>query len=134
LTFAAVADTHTAIWHLFGDPRLSADARHFIEEAAAARRKIAISSISLAELVYLVEKGRLAEAAYEELANALADPEHVFAEAVFTVAIVEAMRKVSRTEVPDLPDRIVAATAVYFGVPVVSRDRRILAASVKTIW
>jgi PIN domain nuclease of toxin-antitoxin system len=68
LTIAAVADTHTAIWHLFGDPRLSATAESFIEEAASARRKIAISTISLAELVYLVEKGRLPEAAYTELA------------------------------------------------------------------
>ena len=134
MTIAAVADTHTALWHLFGDPRLSADARAFIEEAAAARRKIAISSISLAELVYLVEKGRLAESAYEALAQALADPEHVFAEAVFTVAIVEAMRKVPRADVPDLPDRIVAATAVHFGVPVISRDRLIRAASLQTIW
>jgi hypothetical protein len=31
----------------------------FIEQAAAARRKIAVSSISLAKLVYLVEKGAL---------------------------------------------------------------------------
>jgi PIN domain nuclease of toxin-antitoxin system len=82
----------------------------------------------------LVEKGRLAESAYEALAQALADPEHVFAEAVFTVAIVEAMRKVPRAEVPDLPDRIVAATAAYFGVPVISRDRLIRAAVLKTIW
>jgi PIN domain nuclease of toxin-antitoxin system len=134
LTIAAVADTHTALWHLFGDPRLSADASAFIERAAAARRKIAVSSISLAELVYLVEKGRLLESAYEELAHALADPEHVFAEAVFTVAIVEAMRKVPRAEVPDLPDRIVAATAVHFGVPVISRDRLIRAGSLETIW
>jgi len=134
LTIAAVADTHTALWHLFGDSRLSADAGAFIEQAAAARRKIAVSSISLAELVYLVEKGRLPESAYEELAHALADPEHVFAEAVFTVAIVEAMRKVPRADVPDLPDRIVAATAVHFGVPVISRDRLIRAASLQTIW
>jgi hypothetical protein len=39
---------------------------------------IAVSSISLAEIVYLVEKKRLPRAAYEELALALADPEHVF--------------------------------------------------------
>jgi PIN domain nuclease of toxin-antitoxin system len=127
LTIAAVADTHTALWHLFGDPRLSNAAGAFIEQAAAARQKIAVSSISLAELVYLVEKGRLPESAYEYLAQALADPEHVFAEAVFTVAIVEAMRKVPRADVPDLPDRIVAATAVHFGVPVISRDRLIRA-------
>jgi predicted nucleic acid-binding protein len=44
------------------------------------------------------------------------------------------MRQVSRAEVPDMPDRIVAATAVYFDVPVISRDRRIRAASLKTVW
>ena len=131
---AAVADTHTALWHLFGDPKLSTAAEKFIAEAANARKKIAISSISLAEIVYLVEKTRLPVAAYDELAKALADPEHVFAEAGFTVAIVQSMRQVSRVEVPDMPDRMIAATAVYLGVPVISRDRRIRAASLQTVW
>ena len=131
---AAVADTHTALWHLFDDSRLSAAASLFINESANARRKIAISTISLAEVVYLVEKNRLPPSAYEELTQALADPEHVFTEAVFTATIVQAMRQVSRAEVPDMPDRIVAATAVYFDVPVISRDRRIRATSLKTIW
>ncbi len=134
MTIAALADTHTALWHLFGDAMLSAAAGAFISEAATARRKIAISTISLAEVVYLVEKRRLPPSAYDELTQALADPEHVFTEAVFTAAIVQAMRQVSRAEVPDMPDRIVAATAVYFDVPVISRDRRIRATSLKTVW
>ena len=134
MTIAAVADTHAALWHLFDDARLSAPAAAVIAEAATARRKIAISTISLAEVVYLVEKNRLPSSAYEELMQALADPEHVFTEAVLTASVVQAMRRVSRTEVPDLPDRIVAATAIYFDVPVISRDRRIRAASLKTIW
>lgn len=82
----------------------------------------------------MIEKNRLPPSAYEELTQALADPEHVFTEAVFTAAIVQAMRQVSRAEAPDMPDRIVAATAVYFDVPVISRDRRIRAASLKTVW
>jgi PIN domain nuclease of toxin-antitoxin system len=131
---AGVADTHTALWHLFDDKRLSAAAEAAINDAATARRKIAISTISLAEVVYLIEKNRLPASAYEELTQALADPEHVFTEAVFTTAIVQAMRRVSRAEVPDMPDRIVAATAVYFDVPVISRDRRIRAAGMKTVW
>jgi predicted nucleic acid-binding protein len=53
---------------------------------------------------------------------ALADPEHVFKEAAFMSEVVEAMRQVPRDAIPDMPDRIVAATAVYFGVPVISRD------------
>jgi PIN domain nuclease of toxin-antitoxin system len=134
LTIAAVADTHTALWYLFGDSRLSRRVTTFIDEAAISRNKIAISSISLAELVYLVEKSRLPAEAYRQLTDALADPEHVFTEAVFTTATVESMRRISRAEVPDMPDRMIAATALYFDVPVLSRDQRIRTANLMSIW
>ena len=131
---AGVADTHTALWYLFDDERLSVPAGDFIDEAAAARRRIVVSAISLAEIVYLIEKSRLPANAYADLKNALADPDHVLKEAPFTVEIVDAMRNVSRAAVPDMPDRIVAATAVYFGVPVLSRDGRIRGSNVQTVW
>jgi len=134
LTITAVADTDTALWHLFGDVRLSTTARQRIQAAALAREKIAISTITLAEIVYLVEKNRIAAEAYEALAKALIDPEHVFVEAVFTAEIVKSMRQIPRDQVPDLPDRIIAATALYFAVPVISRDNQIAAASVTTVW
>jgi PIN domain nuclease of toxin-antitoxin system len=50
------------------------------------------------------------------------------------LSIVEAMLKVPRAEVPDMPDRIVAATGLHLGVPVISRDGRIRSSSVKTVW
>jgi PIN domain nuclease of toxin-antitoxin system len=131
---AGVADKHTALWYLFGDERLSDHAKLFIDTTALAQRKIAVSSISLAELVYLVEKQRLPSSAYDDLVAALGHPQHVFTEVAFTVAVVEAMRQVLRAEVPDMPDRIIAATAIYLNVPVISRDRRILSAKLKTIW
>jgi PIN domain nuclease of toxin-antitoxin system len=56
MSAAGVADTHTTLWYLFGDPRLSAQAKQFIDQAAADRRSIEVSPISLAEIVYLVEK------------------------------------------------------------------------------
>jgi len=131
---AGVADTHAALWHLFDDARLSGPAEAFIYKAAVARHRIAVSSVSLAEVVYLIEKNRLPPSAYDDLKRALADPDHVLKEAPFTVGIVDALRLVPREAVPDMPDRIVAATAVYFGVPVISRDGRIRASNVKTIW
>jgi len=70
---AGVADTHTALWHLFDDARLSAAAGAFVNDAAIARRNIAISTISIAEVVYLVEKNRRPPSAYEELTQALQD-------------------------------------------------------------
>ena len=131
---AGVADTHTALWYLLKNPRLSATARQFMDDAAAAGHDIVLSPISLAEIVYLVEKNRLPASAYHELKNALADPEYVIEEAPFTVEIVDAMRQVPRTDVPDMPDRIVAATGVYLGVPVISCDGRIRSSNVHTVW
>jgi PIN domain nuclease of toxin-antitoxin system len=131
---AGVADTHAALWHLFGDPRLSRNAADFIDKAAAQRQKIALSAISLAEIVYLIEKNRLPRIAYEVVSGALADPEHVFTEAVCSAAVTLSMWQVPRSDIPDMPDRIIAATAVYFDVPVISRDGRIRAATIRTVW
>ena len=52
---AGVADTHAALWYLFKNPRLSTRARQFMDDAAAAGQGIAVSSISLAEIVYLIQ-------------------------------------------------------------------------------
>jgi PIN domain nuclease of toxin-antitoxin system len=131
---AGVADTHTALWYLTRHPRLSETARNFIDAAAAAGHSIALSAISLAEIVYLVEKNRLPEAAFQDLKRALADPDYVIDEAPFNSDVVEAMRLVSRNDIPDMPDRIVAATGVHLDVPVISRDGRIRASNVRTIW
>ena len=44
------------------------------------------------------------------------------------------LRQVDRSQIPNLPDRIIAATALYLNVPVISRDRRIQLSSIDTIW
>lgn len=44
------------------------------------------------------------------------------------------LRQVDRSQTPDLPARIIAATALYLNVPVISRDRRIPLSSIDTIW
>ncbi len=60
-----VADTHAALWYLLDNPLISATARRFIDDAAAAGNEIALSPVSLAEIVYLTEKNRLPVSAYE---------------------------------------------------------------------
>jgi PIN domain nuclease of toxin-antitoxin system len=68
---AGVADTHASLWYLLRNSRLSEAARRFMDHAAEAGHDIVLSSISLAEIVYLVEKNRLPPSAYEELKGAL---------------------------------------------------------------
>jgi PIN domain nuclease of toxin-antitoxin system len=126
--FNAVADIHAAVLYLFDDPRLSVIAGEFIDQAAANGAAIAISPISL------LEKKRLPAVTYSSLTNALADPNHVFKEAPFTSRIAEAMLQVPRDQVPDMPDRIVAATAIYLAVPAISRDGAIRTSRVQTVW
>ncbi|HSH80648.1 MAG TPA: type II toxin-antitoxin system VapC family toxin [Herpetosiphonaceae bacterium] len=130
----AVADTHTLIWYLYGDPRLSARGRTFIDDTAAAGDEILFSSITLAEIVYLAEKGRIPATTLDYVVHvALQDPA-VFVEVPVDRYIARAMRQVERAQVPDFPDRIIAATAAEAGLPVISRDGRIRLSTVPTIW
>ena len=55
----AVLDTHALIWYIYGDDRLSSLAQQKIKEIENEGDTIAFSSISLAEIVYLSEKGRI---------------------------------------------------------------------------
>jgi PIN domain nuclease of toxin-antitoxin system len=134
LMIRAVADTHVAIWYLYASPRLSATARTFIEGAASAGEQIAISSITLAEMVYLIEKGRIDAASLDRLITALDTTKAVLVEIPFDRLVAETMQSIPRSEVPDFPDRIIAATALHWNVPVISRDRKIQATTLKTIW
>jgi PIN domain nuclease of toxin-antitoxin system len=64
---AGVADTHTALWYLFNDPLLSTAAGDFIDQAAIAGNPVVVFCISLAGIVYLIEKNRLPANAYTDL-------------------------------------------------------------------
>ena len=48
--------------------------------------------------------------------------------------IAEAMQRVTREEIPEFADRMILATALQLGVPVITRDRKIEASTIVTIW
>ena len=131
---AVAVDTHAIVWYLSADPRLSATAAGLLDSATAAGEFIHVPSICLVELTYLVEKGRLPAAARDLLIRALDDPASPCLLAPLDRRVADALEFVSRKEVPDLPDRIVSATAVALGVPLISRDGKIRASQVQTIW
>jgi PIN domain nuclease of toxin-antitoxin system len=130
----AIADTHAVIWYLFDDPRLSARAGAIIDDAAADGDQVGFSSISLVEIIYLSEKGRIDRTTFARLVALTDQLESVLAEVPVDRYVAEAMQQVGRAQVPDMPDRIIAATALAHGVPVISRDTDILHSVVPTIW
>lgn len=127
-------DTHSIVWFLSRDPQLSSKSRDALRSTTAAGDVIHVPSICLVELIYLVEKGRLPAAARERFIQALDDPASPCSLASLDRAVANALEFVKRSEVPDLPDRIVAATAIALGVPLISRDAKIRASQVQTIW
>jgi|SRR5271157_6046757 len=130
----AIADTHATIWYLFSDPRLGNAASAFIDDTIAKGDHIGVSAISIAEMVYLIEKGRIPANALTDLHAATADPRAVLQHVPLDENIAMKMVEVSRQDLPDLPDRVIAATAKFHGVPVLSRDARMRSSTIQTIW
>lgn len=130
----AVADTHALIWYFYADPRMSVDAYKFIEAVDAVGDQIAVSSITFVEIIYLMEKGKIPATTLAGILAEFNQLDSTFIEIPVDRDIVHAMPSIPRADVPDMPDRIIAATAVALGVPVVSRDGRIRLSNVPTIW
>jgi PIN domain nuclease of toxin-antitoxin system len=129
-----VADTHGLIWFLNDSSSLSAPAKAAMVLAVQSGGSIVIASITLVEVAYLVEKGRIAATTFDLITAALANPVTGLVLADLDLSVAETVRLVPRVDVPDMPDRIIAATALRLGLPLISRDRKIQASAIQTIW
>lgn len=131
---AVVADTHAVVWYLLDQQTLSHYANAVIEQALEAGDPVYLSTISLIEVTYLVEKGRLPLKALERLNEALDLPDAALVCVPITLDISRTLGRISRDAVPDLPDRIIAATALHLGLRLITRDHKIQASQIETIW
>jgi len=129
-----VVDTHALLWYLLGSPRLSTRARSEMDAALAAGDAMRVAAVTLVEVTYLVEKGRLPEVARTRLHDLLDDPGSGVIVAPLDRQIADAVARVDRNQVPDMPDRIIAATALHLGLPLVSRDGKIRTSVIQTVW
>jgi PIN domain nuclease of toxin-antitoxin system len=132
---AIVADTHAIIWYLVEPERLSQVALDALEGAIAAGELVYISAISLIEICYLIEKRRIASDLLQRILVVLNEPDPSLIVVPIDLAISIAVQNIDRDTVPDMPDRIIAATALHLNLPLVTRDRKIQASqSIITIW
>lgn len=132
---AVVADTHALLWYLNNSPKLSTTAFAAFERAEQLRLPIHVPAIVVVQLRYLVEKRTLTEADYQKVLEALKDGETALTHAPLDLIAAEALTQIPRAVVPDMPDRIIAATALALNLPLITRDTNICKlTNVITIW
>jgi len=119
---AYVTDTHALLWHLSRDPALSAPAADLFRQADEGMVEIIIPSIVLVEVVYLCERHRVPDERIERILGLPGAPGSRYRVVPLDVPIVRALRRIARDRVPDMPDRIIGATALHLGLPLITRD------------
>lgn len=130
-----VTDTHAVIWYLSKNKRLSAKARTIFQKAQAGHGHVVIPSIVLVETIFLVQRGR----ANEEVIKLLLDLTENPADGIYIYplnrAVVQALTPFGSAAVPELADRIIAATSLHLELPLLTADTAIQASElVKTVW
>ena len=132
-TQVILVDTHVVAWLAFDQARISRNARAAIDDARQNGEGLAISDISLLELVALSNKGRVRlDISLESFLREV--------EARFVVIPISARACVRVLGLPaaypkDPADRIIGATALVEGLPLLTADRGIRRSrALRTIW
>jgi PIN domain nuclease of toxin-antitoxin system len=129
-----VLDTHAWIWFASKPEALSKKARKALD-AAVKEKNVLISSISVWEVALLVKNKRLKLSM--DVLDWIAKSENLPFIQFIPVSNSIAVKSVNLPPPlhPDPADRIIIATALSTGAPLVTKDKKLAAYShVKTIW
>lgn len=126
-----LADTVTLIHYLRNRPRLGETALSILEATDKGQHIVFLSAITLMEILYLAEANRI-QISLLDFLEIIRKSDNYKIVPVDDHVVQTAL---SINDVPELHDRIIAATAVYLNVPILTPDH-IMAASthVQTIW
>jgi PIN domain nuclease of toxin-antitoxin system len=126
-----LADTVAIVRYLRSHPALGSEAGAILRAADDGVHHVYISGITLLEVLYLAEAGRI-DVPLPELVSVVASSSN------YEIVPVDAdvvLAAIDVDDVPDLHDRIIVATAVHLGVPILTGDRVIATSRhIETIW
>jgi PIN domain nuclease of toxin-antitoxin system len=129
-----VTDTHGLIWYLEDNIRLGLTASQLFDACDRGEIVIYVPTICLIEIIYLQEKGRIPTHLKAQLDAELQAGESGLVLVDLTAEVANAVANIPRDLVRDMPDRVISATALHLGLPLISRDRQIQLTNLETVW
>ena len=127
-----VADTHSLVWHMTNDPKLSRKAKGAFQKVDNFQDYIFIPCIVFFELLYLIEKKKVA-ADFGSLVAMVSSSKNYRIEPL-CLPIIEKSRRISRQRVADPWDRLIAATSMHLSFPLITRDESLKEIGLEVIW
>ena len=121
-----VCDTQCLLWYVTQDRRLPKIARTAFEQAKEGVAQILVPSIVLVEVVFLAERQRVPRPILAQL-MALSDmPSAGICVIPLDLTVARAVADFGPSAVPELADRIIAATARALNLPLLTTDPAII--------
>jgi len=114
-----VLDTHILIWYFTGSPRLKQELKDHIDKIRDRGGRLLVPTIVLSEALHISQKNRVRfdfSAMYRLLQE---EPE--FEIVGFGPEIFEETMRIKG--IPEIHDRIIAATAKFYGAGILTKDR-----------
>mgnify|MGYP001039317782 CR=1 FL=1 len=127
-----VTDTHSLIWYITDDPRLSIEAKEIFQKVSNFEECVFIPCIVFFELLYLIEKKKII-ADFDGFLAIVSSARNYRIEPL-CLPIIEKSRKIQREEVPDPWDRLITATALHLNFPLITRDESLRKVGLEVIW